>query len=90
MYVWFFYKNLDDLKKEGEKTQQAIDSIDFVAYDDSPVWTFEKSGSYKVKLVSKKNQNFQFVWTLPIWMTLSRLTLHLSLHPMFSRQTEMA
>lgn len=58
MYVWFFYKNLDDLKKEGEKTQQAIDSIDFVAYDDSPVWTFEKSGSYKVKLVSKKESEF--------------------------------
>ncbi len=58
MYEWFFYRNFDELKLEGEKTQQPLDSIDFIAYDDSPVYTFEKSGHYRVKLVSKKVSEF--------------------------------
>lgn len=53
MYEWFFYRNLDDLKKEAEKTQQPLDSIMVVAYDDNPVYTYEKSGSYLVTLVAK-------------------------------------
>ena len=58
LYEWFFYRNFDDLKREGEKTQQPLDSIDFIAYNDSPVYTFEKSGNYRVKLVSKKVSEF--------------------------------
>jgi gliding motility-associated-like protein len=52
-FEWFFFKNLDVIKKESAKTNQPIDSIQFVAYDDSPVYTYENSGSYMVKLVSK-------------------------------------
>ncbi len=54
MYEWLFYRNLDDLKKEAEKPQQPLDSIMVVAYDDNPVYTYEKSGSYLVTLIAKK------------------------------------
>ncbi|MBK6284535.1 MAG: gliding motility-associated C-terminal domain-containing protein [Draconibacterium sp.] len=53
-YEWFFFRNLDDIKKESEGSTAAIDSIEIVAYDDSPVYTYENSGTYMVKLVSKK------------------------------------
>ncbi len=58
LYEWFFYRNFDDIKREGETTQQPIDSIMIVAYDENPVYTYENSGTYKVKLVSKKTSEF--------------------------------
>jgi gliding motility-associated-like protein len=58
LYEWFFYRNFDDIKKESETTQGSIDSIMVVAYDQNPVFTFERSGDYKVKLVSKKVTSF--------------------------------
>lgn len=58
LYEWFFYRNFDDIKREGETTQQPIDSIMIVAYDQNPVYTYENSGTYKVKLVSKKTSEF--------------------------------
>lgn len=53
-YEWFFFRNLDDIKRESEGTTAPVDSIEIVAYDDSPVYTYENSGTYMVKLVSKK------------------------------------
>lgn len=52
-YEWFFFRDLDEIKKESENTTQPVDSIMLVAYDDNPVYTFENSGTYMVKLVSK-------------------------------------
>lgn len=53
-YEWFFFRNLDDIKRESEGSTAPVDSIEIVAYDDSPVYTYENSGTYMVKLVSKK------------------------------------
>lgn len=58
LYEWFFFRSLDDIKKESENTQQPIDSIMIVAYDQNPVYTYENSGSYMVKLVAKKTSEF--------------------------------
>lgn len=58
-YEWFFFRNLNDIKRESEGSTSAIDSIEIVAYDDSPVYTYENSGTYMVKLVSKKITNNQ-------------------------------
>ncbi len=51
-YIWYFYRNLDDIKKETENNQGPVDSIMVVAYDQNPVYTYENSGTYIVKLVS--------------------------------------
>ncbi len=59
LYEWFFYRDLDDIKRESERTQQPIDSIQIVAFDQNPVFTYENSGTYKVKLVAKKSTEFQ-------------------------------
>ena len=58
LFEWFFYRDLDEIKKEAENTDQPIDSIDFVAYDQNPVYTYENSGTYNVKLVSKHQSEF--------------------------------
>ncbi|MCY1719819.1 gliding motility-associated C-terminal domain-containing protein [Prolixibacteraceae bacterium Z1-6] len=52
-YEWFFYRNMDDIIAESEGSPEPVDSIEFVAYDDSPVYTYQNSGAYWVKLVSK-------------------------------------
>jgi gliding motility-associated-like protein len=52
-YEWFFFRDLDEIKKESENTLQPVDSIMLVAYDQNPVYTYENSGIYMVKLVSK-------------------------------------
>ncbi len=59
-YEWFFFKDLDEIKRLSEASTQPVDSIMLVAYDFSPVYTFENSGAYMVKLVSKKTSEF---WT---------------------------
>ena len=53
-YEWFFYRNLDDIKQESENSEEPVDSIMVVAYDENPVYIYENTGSYMVKLVSKK------------------------------------
>ncbi len=53
-YEWFFFKELDWIKKNSGGFTSPDDSIDFIAFDQNPVYTFENSGSYMVKLVSKK------------------------------------
>jgi gliding motility-associated-like protein len=57
-YEWFFFRDIDDIKRESENSTDPIDSIMLVAYDDNPIFTFENSGMYKVKLVSKKISEF--------------------------------
>jgi len=56
-YEWFFFRDLDDIKQESAKTTLPIDSFMFVkpVKDDNPVLTYENSGTYMVKLVSKKS-----------------------------------
>lgn len=53
-YEWFFFKDLKIIKEESDNAGGVVDSIDFKAYDDFLTYTYEKSGTYMVKLVSKK------------------------------------
>lgn len=54
-FEWFIFKSLDDISKEASENNGVVkDSIMVKLYNDSPVFTFENSGEYKVKLVSKK------------------------------------
>lgn len=52
-YEWFFYRDIDEIKREAEETGGPVDSIEFVAYDEAPIYAYENSGHYLVKLVSK-------------------------------------
>lgn len=51
-FEWFIFKDLDKIKQEKD-AGTFKDSIMDVVYDDSPVYTFEATGEYIVKLVSK-------------------------------------
>lgn len=53
-YEWFFFRDLDDIKKDSQGSTAPVDSIEVVAFDNSPVYTYDYSGTYMVKLVSKK------------------------------------
>ncbi len=59
-YEWFFFRDLDDIKRESEGKTTPVDSIEIKAVDDSPVYIYEYSGTYMVKLVSKKITGNQF------------------------------
>ena len=52
-YEWFFYRDLNEIKQEADGGAEEIDSIMLVAFDDAPIYTFENTGIYMVKLVSK-------------------------------------
>ena len=56
LYEWFFFRNLDDIKKESARTTLPVDSFMFVkpVTNDNPEMVYENSGTYMVKLVSKK------------------------------------
>ncbi|MFW6290020.1 MAG: gliding motility-associated C-terminal domain-containing protein, partial [Mariniphaga sp.] len=60
-YQWFFYRDIDEIKRESESTGQPVDSIMIIAYDDNPVYTYENSGLYKVKLVAVKTTGTESV-----------------------------
>ncbi len=51
-YEWYFYRDLNEIKQEAENTQGEIDSIMQVAYNTSPIYTYENTGIYMVKLVA--------------------------------------
>ena len=53
-YEWFFFYDLDYLKENLGGSTNPDDSIMLIAYDKDPVYIYENSGSYMVKLVSKK------------------------------------
>ena len=57
-FEWFLYRDLNEIKKEAEAGATEIDSIMLVAYDESPTYTYENTGTYMVKLVSKHSYNF--------------------------------
>ncbi|WP_321371665.1 gliding motility-associated C-terminal domain-containing protein [uncultured Draconibacterium sp.] len=52
-FEWFFYRDLNEIKKDAEESEEPVDSIMLVAYDDAPFYTYENSGIYMVRLVSK-------------------------------------
>ena len=53
-YEWFFFYGLDHLKENLGGSTNPDDSIMLIAYDQNPVYVYQNSGSYMVKLVSKK------------------------------------
>lgn len=58
-FEWFIFRDLDEIKREALQNKGVVkDSILTKLYNDSPVFVFENSGSYKVKLVSKKVSEF--------------------------------
>lgn len=56
-YEWFIFKDLQKIKDEKD-AGTFKDSIMDVVYNDSPEYTFEESGEYLVKLVSKHVSEF--------------------------------
>lgn len=53
--LWFFYKDDFRYSLEVQDANGAkVDSVDFVLYDDAPVYNYENSGQYRVKLVTVK------------------------------------
>ncbi|MEI7421470.1 MAG: gliding motility-associated C-terminal domain-containing protein [Prolixibacteraceae bacterium] len=52
-FEWYLFKDRAILDKLGGGTMQ-IDSFQTVIYDDNPLYTYELSGKYKVKLVASK------------------------------------
>jgi gliding motility-associated-like protein len=58
LYEWFLFRDLNEIKQESEGSDAPIDSIMIVAYDDNPVYTYERTGVYNVKLVSKHISEF--------------------------------
>ncbi|MBA4411409.1 MAG: gliding motility-associated C-terminal domain-containing protein [Bacteroidota bacterium] len=58
-FEWFIFRDLDEIKRESAANNGIVkDSILIKLYNDNPVYTFENSGSYKVKLVSRKVSEF--------------------------------
>lgn len=58
-YEWFFFRSLDDIKEESDNSAAPIDSIESIFFNDNLAFTYEYSGSYMVKLVSKKQSELQ-------------------------------
>ena len=52
-YEWYFFKDLQKIKDE-KKAGTFKDSIQDIIYSVNPVYTYEATGTYMVKLVSKK------------------------------------
>ena len=57
-YEWYFFKDLDEIKQISQGSTTPVDSIKEIAYDHSPIYVYENSGIYMVKLVSKKTSEF--------------------------------
>lgn len=58
-FEWFIFRDLDEIKREAAANNGIVkDSILIKIFSESPVYTFENSGSYKVKLVSIKMSEF--------------------------------
>ncbi len=58
-YEWFIFRDIGEIKRESEANGGVVkDSILVKIYTDSPEYTFENSGKYMVKLVSKKVSEF--------------------------------
>ena len=58
-YEWFLFKDKTVIDNAGKVVGGAVDSILTTIYDVNPVYTYENSGRYMVKLVaSKETPNF--------------------------------
>jgi len=58
-FEWFIFRDRDEIVQESEKNNGVVkDSILIKILSDNPVYIFENSGKYKVKLVSKKVSEF--------------------------------
>ncbi len=58
-YEWFIFRDLNEIKRESEANGGVVkDSILIKIFTDSPEYAFENSGTYMVKLVSKKISEF--------------------------------
>ncbi|RKD91220.1 T9SS type B sorting domain-containing protein [Mangrovibacterium diazotrophicum] len=56
-YEWFFYRDLYEMIDEAESQGSVSDSIMDVALDQNPVYTYQSTGKYMVKLVATKNSS---------------------------------
>jgi gliding motility-associated-like protein len=53
--IWFFYKDDAQISREIEAAKgETVDSIDFILFDDQPTHEYERSGQYRIKLVTVK------------------------------------
>jgi gliding motility-associated-like protein len=53
--IWFFYKDTYAISMEIKESKgQPVDSVDFVLFDDAPVWKYDMAGNYIVRLVTVK------------------------------------
>jgi gliding motility-associated-like protein len=57
--IWFFYRDDTAIKQEIEQRKEdgnddPVDSIDFILYDESPIHEYERTGDYRIKLVTVK------------------------------------
>lgn len=69
LYEWFFYRDLNKIKAEAEGSDQPVDSILLVAFNDPPFfYTYENSGLYKVKLVTK-NESRVIIGSIDTFIT---------------------
>jgi gliding motility-associated-like protein len=53
-YEWFFFRDIGQIKIESAAGVAVVDSFLFKALDDNLKYAYENTGSYMVKLVSKK------------------------------------
>jgi len=53
-YEWFFFRDRDEMILEGQGGTVVQDSILQTAIDQNPVFVYENSGTYQVKLVTTK------------------------------------
>ncbi|WP_339738033.1 gliding motility-associated C-terminal domain-containing protein [uncultured Sunxiuqinia sp.] len=56
-YEWFFFRDRDEMILEGQDVGVVQDSILQTAIDPNPVFIYENSGTYQVKLVTAKFSN---------------------------------
>ncbi len=60
-YEWYLYRDIYEIREESEGATEPVDSFIFdnPVIDDAPVYTYQNSGSYLVRLVSKHvTENF--------------------------------
>jgi gliding motility-associated-like protein len=53
-YEWYLFKDKYDLESMGGSGTASIDSFMTILYDVNPLYTYQLSGKYKVKLVASK------------------------------------
>ncbi len=59
-FEWFFFRDLLDIKREAEQTGGIVEDSIMARnnLDENPVYVYENSGTYQVKLVTTKQSEF--------------------------------